>query len=448
MINLRIILILLILVVSGCDVLDVEPYHSIPADQAITSKKDVDSAINGCYAAIQSAGYYGRNFLVIGDLAADNLQWTGTTAGYNQIDNNSILADNVIVEGIWSSIYSVLSRVNIAAYQIELLDDIPQEEKDAFLAELYFLRAMAHFDLVRLFGPVPIRTAPVSSTDEDLNVPRRSVEDVYNRIFSDLTFAEEHIRTNMVRGKASKAAVLALKARASLTWYSLTEQESLLQDAADAATSVIEDFGLELTPTFAELFDGNPNSESIFEIDFNEQDRNRLAEYFFPTSLSGRREFAPTQKLFNFYTHNDLRRDASMAMDGVNLYAIKYSDIETGTDNVYVFRLAEMHLIRAEANVMMNKEGELSRDDVNAIRIRADLPEVLTTSPFLLARQIREMRQLEFAFEGHRWFDLIRTNRAIEELEGVDEDYQKLFPIPLGELLTNFHEEMVQNDGY
>lgn len=444
----KIVSLLLVLFATACEVLDVEPYHSIPADQAITSRDDVVRAINGTYAALQSAGYYGRNFLVIGDLAADNLTWTGTTAGYNQIDNNSILSDNVIVEGIWSDIYSMISRANTVIEQIPAIEELSGQQAEEFLAEVYFLRALGHFDLVRLFGPVPIRTSVAGMSDDDLNVPRDPVDQVYELIFEDLTFAASHLPSRITRGKATQAAALALLARVNMHYYGITQQQQYLTEAALQATRVIEDFNLELAPDYASLFDGSSNNESIFEVDFNEQDRNRLAEYFFPTSLSGRREFAPTSGLYNLYSANDLRRDASIAIDGGNLYAIKYNDIETGADNVYVLRLAEMYLIRAEANAIMNTSMEQVRDDVNRIRERADLVEVITTSPFLLERQVREMRQLEFAFEGHRWFDLVRTGRAMEELENVQDEYQTLFPIPLGELLTNFHEGMTQNPGY
>ncbi len=437
-----------LLAFAACDVLDVEPYHSIPADEAITTRADVVSAINGVYSSLQSAGYYGRNYLVAGDLAADNLTWTGTTAGYNQIDNNSILADNVIVEGMWSAIYSMISRANYVIASIPDVEELTQEEADAFRAELYFLRALGHFDLARMFGPVPIRTAPATSSEDDLNVPRRPLTEVYEQVFEDLDFAAEHIRTNVVRGLASQASVLAFRARAKLYYYAHSGLDSHLHEAASLATQVIDNYNLSLTPSFATLFDGNPNSESIFEVNFTEQDRNRLAEYFFPTGLSGRREFAPTTKLYNFFESADQRREASIAMDGNNLYGIKYSDIETGADNVYVLRLAEMHLIRAEANVLLQSSLEQARDDINAIRTRAGLAEIITTSPFLLQRQVKDMRQLEFAFEGHRWFDLVRTGEAINELENVHDTYQYLFPIPLGELLTNFHEGMYQNEGY
>ena len=450
--NIRIIIsALLVLFLAACDVLDVEPYHSIPADQAILNKADVASAINGVYASLQSADYYGRNYLVAGDLAADNLVWSGTTAGYNQIDNNSILADNVIVEGMWSAIYRTINRANFvleALPEVVILDD-NMTDQDAlyYEAELRFIRALAHFDLARMFGPVPIRTAVSTASDEDLNVPRRPLDEVYTQVFNDLSFAENHIRENIVRGKASKAAVLALKARASLYNYYITANTDMLTTTINAATSLIEHPALLLEPEFAHLFDGNPNSESIFEVNFGEQDRNRLAEYFFPTALSGRREFTPSEDLYDAFHNDDVRRDVSIAKDGENLYGFKYHDIETGTDNVYVLRLAEMYLIRAEANLVLDQTATIA-DDINAIRVRAGLQPINTIDPVVLEQEIMDMRRLEFAFEGHRWFDLVRTGKAFEVLEGITQECQYLFPIPLGELLTNFHEGMYQNECY
>lgn len=445
-------IVFLMLFFISCDVLNVEPYHSIPAELAIETKKDVESAITGVYSSLQSAGYYGRNYLVAGDLAADNLNWTGTTAGYNQMDNNSILADNVIVEGIWSALYSTINRVN---YTLEAIPGVLQNDENMtlehardFEAELRLIRAMAHFDLARMFGPVPVRIAVATISEEDLNVPRRPLNEVYAQIFEDLLFAETHLRDQIVRGKLSKAAAKALTARANLYKYSTNPDPGFLTAAVDYATMLIEDQRLTLEPEFATLFEGTPNSESIFEVNFGEQDRNRLAEYFFPTALSGRREFSPTEKLYDAFEETDVRRDVSIALDGNNLYAIKYYDIETGTDNVYVLRLAEMYLIRAEALVLLNTSLETARDDINAIRERAGLEALTTTDPVLLEEQVMLMRQLEFAFEGHRWFDLTRTGRAIDVLDGVTDECQYLFPIPLGELLTNFHEGMYQNDCY
>lgn len=439
--------IMLVFVLSACDVLDVEPYHSIPGEDAIESRADVESAITGTYSALQAAGYYGRNFLVAGDLSADNLTWTGTTAGYNQMDNNSILADNVIVEGTWSAIYRMINRANHTIAKIPQVDELSDEEANAYLAELKFLRALAHFDLVRLFGPVPIRTEPATEDEDDLNVPRRPYAEVYLQVHDDLDFAETYLRTSVEQGLASRAAVQALRARVSLFEHAITGQGVQLNTAAAEATAVIEDYGLELVP-FETLFADGGNSESIFEVDFYEQARNRLAEYFFPTSLSGRREFSPTETLYERYAEHDVRRDLSIALDGDNHYAIKYNDIETGTDNVYVMRLAEMYLIRAEAYALLGESLDQARADVNMVLERAGLDPIETTDPGQLLDIIHETRQKEFAFEGHRWFDLVRSGRAVEELDGLDEECYTRFPIPLGELLTNFHDEMYQNDCY
>ncbi len=435
----------------SCDVLDVDPQHSIPADAAINNKNDVIRAINGSYDALQSAGYYGRNFIAVGDLTADNLIWSGTTAGYNQIDNNSILADNVIVEGIWASIYIALNRVNNVIDRIPHIEELQPQEKEQLLSEMHFIRALGHYDLMRLFGGVPLQTAPASPNEEDLNMPRSSVSDVFQQVFSDIHLAESNITADIIPGKASLAAVKALKARVSLHfYYANPEQNSnYLDSAIVAASSVINDFGLQLENDYAYLFSGSQNSESIFEIEFNEQDRNRLAEYFLPTSLSGRYEFAPDTTLLDGFQDDDIRFEASVAFTGQDPYVIKYSDIETGTDNVYVFRLAEMHLIRAEANAIKNADSEIILTDLNAIRERAGLLPSAETDPDFLALEVLEQRKFEFPFEGHRWFDLTRTNRAVDVLQGVTNTDQTLFPIPLNEILANDaigNED--QNPGY
>lgn len=436
---------------ASCDVLDVDPQHSISADAAINSKNDIIRAINGCYDAFQSAGYYGRNYLAVGDLAADNLVWSGTTAGYNQIDNNSILADNVIVEGIWASIYTALNRVNNVMDRLPEVEDIDQDEAQEFLAEMHFLRALAHYDLMRIFGGISIRTGAVQPTEEDLNIPRSSKEEVFRQIFDDLELAAAHIPGTIIRGKASEAAVHALKARALLHsyYFNPTQNRDSLFSAIDAASKVINNFNLSLENDYAYLFSGNINTESIFEIEFNEQDRNRLAEYFFPTAISGRYEFAPDTLLFESYQTNDVRLDASIAFAGNAPYAIKYSDIETGTDNVYVLRLAEMFLIRAEANALLVSDTDSILNDLNAIRVRAGLEPSTTTNHQALLREIEEQRRLEFAFEGHRWFDLVRTGRAVDVLEGVNNINQTVFPIPLNEILANDAIDVNdQNPGY
>ncbi|KAB2871856.1 MAG: RagB/SusD family nutrient uptake outer membrane protein, partial [Bacteroidales bacterium] len=133
-------------------------------------------------------------------------------------------------------------------------------------------------------------------------------------------------------------------------------------------------------------------------------------------------------------------------------YTKKYKDLSTGTDNIIVFRNAEMYLIRAEANYMLDSIANLNAilDDINAIRNRANLPNIESISVGnSLIGLIDKEKQIEFAFEGKRWFDLIRTGKALGAVPTIDQAYQFLFPIPQSEIIANPNIDIEdQNEGY
>lgn len=444
--------VLMIIILGACEVLDVKPYHSIPADEAITNAQQVESAILGCYDALQSGGYYGLNFMVFGDLSADNLTHVGVTVTWGEFDNNTILADNGLVEGAWVAIYRVISRVNNALDKIPMIDsdNMTDHQKYRAMAELKFLRALAHYDLMRLFGPIAIRDRALETDEESLNPPRRSIEDVLFLVNSDLEFAIEHLPAEIIRGRASGVAAKALKARIALHQYYLTQSVSFLAEAVDYASAVINHPGLMLVPDYATLFnvEAENNSEAIFLVVYNDQDRNLTARYFAHTSVEGRYEFAPTTFYLNAFDTADVRKDASVKMAGAAPYAVKFNDVASGTDPVYVLRLAEMHLIRAEALILQQGSIDHIQSDINLIRERANLVPMNITSYEGLKLEVESQRQKEFAFEGHRWFDLVRTGRAIQVLDKVTNPTQYLFPIPQAEIIANDNPGMYQNEGY
>ena len=441
---------LAIWILGACDVLDVQPYHSMPAEEAITDSAQVQSAIIGCYDALQGGGYYGLDYIIWGDLPADNLTHVGITVTWADIDNNTILADNGLIEGTWIAIYRVLSRVNNVISQIPEIDDnlLSQAGKNAALGELRFLRALAHYDLMRLFGPVPIQDRAVSSDEESLNPPRHSISEVLNAVNNDLDFAIGHLSENPIRGRASQPSAKALKARVALHQYYITDNAEYLNIAIQHASDVIDHPALAIEPDYAKLFSLESTSESIFEVAFNEQDRNLIARYFAHTSLAGRYEFAPTDFYLSSFESDDLRKDISVTMAGTAPYAIKFNDVAAGTDPVYVLRLAEMYLIRAEARTLLQEDPQEILPDINVIRERAGLAPATMTSYTALLIEIESQRQKEFAFEGHRWFDLVRTGRAIDRLENITSINQTLFPIPQAEIISNDNPGMYQNDGY
>jgi hypothetical protein len=433
---------------TSCELLDPKPTYAITSVDAIKDQNGVNKAIIGCYSALQYSTYYGRNYVVMGDISTNNLIWTGTSPDYNQINNNSILADNLIVRDIWSTIYDAINRVNNVIVKLPDIS-MSQVSRDNAYGECYFLRALSHYNLVRLWGAVPIKTIPTTGDLAGLQVPRDPVDVVYKQVISDLTEAVTKLPDENVIGRATKSAAKALLAKVYLNRYNVLKDASDLDKAIDFSTQLISSPEFSLVNDYNNLFNPEANTESIFEITFNAQDPNTFAVYYFTKLLAGRYEFAPTDTLIHSFEPNDLRKAASIAFDGAGSpYGYKYRDMVTSSDRVYLFRLAEMYLIRDEANTYKQASITDIQADINRIRARAGLAETdANTYPGLLLA-IEKERQHEFAFEGQRWFDLTRTDRAIWVLPNITSKNQYLFPIPQSELQTNTNPGMVQNPGY
>ncbi|MBP6979383.1 MAG: RagB/SusD family nutrient uptake outer membrane protein [Lentimicrobiaceae bacterium] len=433
------------LILGSCnDLLDIEPTDAISDADAIKDKTGVNRAVTGAYNALQQTGSYGRYLVIVEDLAADNLKWSGTTQSYGQIDDNQIPAENTIIDGIWASVYDCINRVNNVIYRIPDIDDLTPSERDSFEGEALFLRALCHFNLVSLFGAVPLKTLPTLDLST-INQARDPVDEVYAQVIDDLLQAELKLPQNNTLGRAGSYSATALLARVYLTQYHLKNDPAFAQLAIAKAEKVINDGGYILAPSFGDLFTGN-TTESIFEVVFDAQNRNVLAQYFYPRSLLGRYEVSPLQEFLDSWEADDtLRFNATIAFDPDNLpYGYKYRDVTAGTDRVYVLRLAEMYLIRAEAMAYTSGNIEAIQNDINVIRSRAGLLPTSAADYNALKLAVQYERRHEFAFECQRWNDMVRTKTATIIL-GIDEDYT-LFPIPLSEMQTNTN--MTQNPGY
>jgi len=442
--KLSIILILLALVTMSCNkLLDVQPTDAISESQAIKDKSGVENAITGSYNALHSTGIYGRYHVIVEDLAADNLIWTGTTQDYAQIADNNIPADNGIIDGIWSANYDCINRVNNVLARIPDIE-MTADEKNLYTGDGLFMRALCHFNLLCYFGGIPIKTLPTLDLS-NINQARNTVPQVFGQIIADLLEAETILPATRSLGRASAFSATALLARVYLTQFQQTGDPSIAALAIEKADKVINEGGYTLSADFLGLFNGN-TTESIFEIVSDAQNRTLLAQYFYPRSLLGRYEVSPPSAFVqNFQLTDTARFEASITFDSTNLpFGYKYKDVTAGTDRIYVLRLAEMYLVRAEARAYSNGSLEDIRNDVNIIRARAVLPPTTATDYPELKLIIENERRHEFAFESQRWSDLVRTKRATTVL-GIDQNYT-LFPIPLSELQTNML--MTQNPGY
>ncbi len=439
-------IIALALISTSCTkVFDVYPVASIADDQAINDKSGVEHALAGTYNALQQGGMYGMDFAIVGDLAADNLKWSGTSQDYGQVEDKPIPADNSIVEGMWASAYDGINRANNILNKLPGIDGIPESEFNQFKGEALFIRSLLYYNLTMYFGNIPLRLEPTSNLD-NIDIAPSSRVQVLEQIIQDLNIARDLLGSSKSPGRVNTYAASGLLAKANLTLYHINSDDANAEAAVTEATRVIEEGGYILETEYSNLFGTTPvSTESIFEVVYDLQNFNRLAQYFFSRALIGRYEISPKQSFIDSFEEGDLRLSGSIRYDDDLLpYGAKYVDVAGGTDRVYVLRLADILLIRAEANAYRNAPEEEIKADINEVRFRAGLEDTQVSGIPQLKLAIELERNHELAFEGHRYIDLVRTKRAVSVLN-IEEKYT-LFPIPLSEVQTN--NLMNQNIGY
>lgn len=425
---------------AGCSsILDTEPTDRIPIENIITDAPTARAALLGAYDALQPLSYYGRNFLVIGDLAADNAEHKGTLQTLPDIAQNRIKADNATLTGVWGAIYSAIARANLVIARVPDVPGLTDTERGQILGQAYFLRALHYHNLVKFWGDVPMPLTPVLDPEEARRFVRTPAADVYAQIVRDLDSAAAKMSPSTLTRRASPKAVQALRSRVYLymgNW----------QGVIDAATATLA-LGNQLAPTYAALFSatGTNTPEDIFRMVSSPQEYNEMGYYYL---AAGRREVAPTRNLYDAYETGDARFPWSVRLNGTEIEGRKFPTT-VGAEHLHIIRLAEVILNRAEAYARLDQLA-LAVADYNRIRERAGLtPHVLgvhvTTREEVLAAIWRE-RRLELALEGDRFPDLVRTGRAVTVLGIADRAHQVLLPIPQSE--RDNAPSLTQNPGY
>ena len=437
-----------LLSVSACKkTLDQQPQGSLDASIAYTTRQGIEAGIIGAYDGMQQTGYMSLNYLIFADLYADNLQWTGTFPTWSQVFNKTILPDNTDIATIWNHINGVVNRANNIIAAAPNISD-PAFLKDRAIGECETLRAIAYFDLIRMFGGspagynqadglgVPLRTLPTLTPADAVAVPRSTEAEVYTQILADLDDAIAKLPNRIANGRVNKFVATAIKARVQLYRQAWTDAEAL------ATTVITSPNAYALVPgaSYGTIYTGKNTSESLWELQYNATDVNNLAFYYYPTSLSGRNEVASTTSLRDAFEADDLRKNVNYSTAPA-AKQLKYSQVNPGVDDVMMMRLAEVYLTRAESRAMLNNlEGALA--DLNVIRLRAGLIASTAATQADLLSAIRKERRLELAHEGQRFFDLRRYNAT-----GLTQTFRNLFPIPQTEI-TNANGVVTQNPGY
>jgi hypothetical protein len=428
--------------VAACDSpLDTDPTASIDAAGALTTQRGIELALNGAYRSLQSGSLYARVELAFPDMYTDNLNYTGTFTGDREVSIRAILPSNGEVGGIWSAAYVGINRAN---YILDALTttDVAEADKNRFRGEALWIRATMYHLLAKYYGGVPLVEAPTKVVDESINPARSTLAETNAFIIKDLEEAATLLSASRNSGRATQGAANALLAR----MYLETGDNA---KAVAKATSLIGNSSYRLLANYNDLWTGsNKNStESIYEVQFTTANGNSTAFWFYPTPLGGRLGFAPSTSLIAAYEAGDTRRAASIATHtNGQVYGFKYRQVATGNENISVVRLAEMYLIRAEANARLNAPTATVHADINIIRNRAglgNLPATVTTQAALLDAILQE-RRVELAFEGFRLMDLKRHGKALALL-GVPAE-RLLWPVPQYERDVN--PNLLQNPGY
>ena len=441
------LLVVFVSVTTSCDdFLEIKPKDSLSTtDDVIVNKASAESALRGLYSGLGDAGYYGTSFQSIGYLSGDNIQWTGSQSQVQEFINHKVNADNATISAAWNAIYRTVNRANnlIAALPGIVDATLTDAQRNQYLGEAYFVRALAYFDLVRTWGGVPLVTSPTTVAGENANVPKSTVEEVYAHVKADLELAESLLSETTDRYRPTRRTAWALKAR-----YYLYQRDYV--QAETYASKVIAVANYKLVKPFNAFFASNARGteESVFEIFYNgTTEVNNHRNQWQPQTNGGTRQWAPNDALVALLNNAAIggTRSALVAKDNQNRWYGNLYYRTPASDPSYIIRIAELYLIRAEARAKQSKlEDALA--DLNAVRSRADVApsESATQDEILLA--IENERRIEFALEPHRWFDLVRTDRA-DEVLNVTETFRLVLPIPADQILVD-GDVVKQNEGY
>ena len=461
---------LLSLSLWGCEeFLDVEPEFTQDAENYFNSPNDYNLALIGAYDLLQGSftSYW------IGDIASDHSiaggESTFDTQGLHEIDDMQHNAVNNELRNVFRWNFAGITRAN---FILENSDRIDFTGKDIILAEALFLRAYYYFELVKIFGGVPLIIDERIGTVEATEIDRASAADVYAQIEADLNAAINVLNYGALQvGRADKGAALALLGKVHL-------YQKEYEQASDILDQVITEGGYSLVGQFQDLWfvATQNNNEEVFTIQYSGQEGGSydcliclegnaapgfqgIRQYDGPIYGDGNSYNLPTQKLYDAFEEADPRRDFSIldieafiaqqenpdeieyAIGGGghtgyynNKYIKRLSELGlpdtdlTSPLNYKVIRYADVLLMAAEAHNRIGEDG-IALGYLNQVRDRVDMPSINSGGSQLTNDILRE-RVYELSGEGHRFFDLVRTDRAADEIEGFVPGKHELFPIP------------------
>ncbi|WP_188315884.1 RagB/SusD family nutrient uptake outer membrane protein [Chitinophaga agrisoli] len=444
-----------------------------------TQSGDFEQGLNAAYANLRN-NY--RWWYVFGDMTSDDVyNWKrNNSSTIIQFNESNISSDNSLLNDLWNSSYATIARCNIVAGRI---GNITMDEtlKQRYTGEAKFLRALIYFNLVRVFGDVPLVLTEVTAAQQSFGFAREASDKVYAQIVQDLkdaaaTLPDVYTKNNDI-GRATSIAAKSLLGKVYLTRKQYPEAAAILQEVIGSGIPA-------LLPTYTDVFSpDNPNNkEIIFAVQYgrgfdpqqgspfgNDVAPNEPVNKIVVAAGNGQGTFLVTDDLAQAFTTADTRKQAIDSATGTRKYYFtnKYFDpaitkANDAANDWIVLRYADVLLMAAEA---YNEQGQVTPalTYMNEVRHRAALTASATTDKGTLRTEIAQERRLELNCEGHRWFDLVRTGQAktvmnafFEKYKADDDqagksstiqDNELIFPIPGFQVNLN-PEKIKQNPGY
>ena len=449
----------------SCNFLDENLKGGYSSENYFTTQGKAEMAVNAIYNSL-----YNNILWMFGDVASDDSVKGGADGDQPQINEIDLLtanADNGSVGSFWKDTYETIARANNAISSIEGMS-LDEKVSSKLIAEAKFLRAYSYFNLVNIFGKVPLKTNPQDQS-KNIHVGLSEISDIYASIDADLTYASANLGDEK-NGRANRTAAYALLAKSKLF-------QGKYDDAVTAITALESvNAGYDLEPVYADLFKsgGEDSIESIFAIRYGNNKTaslgNNLNVWFAPFVEGGYNFNAPTDSYVACFDENtalgdtDPRLDASIGRDGkpwfngetfkkewggATGYLVKKYDEDAVEDMAkaqstipqHRIRFAEVLLLKAEALNEANAANvTTAAAALDQVRNRAGLGKTTATTQSALREAIRKERRRELGFEFHRFFDVMRYGKeyavaALGESAWPSDRYY--FPIPQGETDAN-----------